>query len=72
MSHQFDGEATRVSQIVDLKSLLAKNKRDRAYLVVLAGSNVGEMYKLEEAEILIGRASNAGIRLKCWALRKVG
>jgi two-component system cell cycle response regulator len=63
MSHQFDDEATRVSQIVDLKSLLAKNKRDRAYLVVLAGSNVGEMYKLEEAEILIGRASNAGIRL---------
>src|SRR5690606_21789207 len=33
------------------------------YLVVLAGSNVGEMYRLEEAEILIGRASNAHIRL---------
>lgn len=63
MGHQFDDEATRVSQIVDLKSILAKNKRDRAYLVVLAGSNVGEMYKLDEAEVLIGRASNAAIRL---------
>ncbi len=63
MGHQFDDEATRVSQIVDLKSLLAKNKRDRAYLVVLAGSNVGEMYKLDEAEIVIGRASTAQIRL---------
>ncbi len=38
-------------------------KRDRAYLVVLAGASVGEMYKVEAEETIIGRGQRAAIRL---------
>jgi two-component system cell cycle response regulator len=38
-------------------------KRDRAYLVVLAGASVGEMYKIESEETVIGRGQRAAIRL---------
>jgi diguanylate cyclase (GGDEF)-like protein len=38
-------------------------KRDRAYLVVLAGASVGEMYKIEVEKTVIGRGQNAQIRL---------
>jgi two-component system cell cycle response regulator len=38
-------------------------KRDRAYLVVLAGSSVGEMYKIESEKTVIGRGQKAQIRL---------
>ena len=30
-------------------------QRDRAYLIVLAGANVGEMYPVEGAETFVGR-----------------
>src|SRR5436305_3385585 len=38
-------------------------KRDRAYLVVLAGASVGEMYKVESDKTVIGRGQKAHIRL---------
>jgi len=38
-------------------------KRDRAYLVVLAGASVGEMYKIETETTIIGRGQRAHIRL---------
>jgi diguanylate cyclase (GGDEF)-like protein len=38
-------------------------KRDRAYLVVLAGASVGEMYKIETEKTVIGRGQKAHIRL---------
>lgn len=38
-------------------------RRDRAYLIVLAGSGVGEMYKLEHERTIIGRGGKAQIRL---------
>ena len=38
-------------------------KRDRAYLVVLAGASVGEMYKVETDKTVIGRGQKAHIRL---------
>jgi two-component system cell cycle response regulator len=38
-------------------------KRDRAYLVVLAGASVGEMYKIEGEKTVIGRGQRAQIRL---------
>jgi two-component system cell cycle response regulator len=38
-------------------------KRDRAYLVVLAGASVGEMYKIESEKTVIGRGQKAAIRL---------
>ncbi len=36
--------------------------RDRAYLIVIAGSNVGEMHKVGR-EVTLGRSGNADIRL---------
>ena len=41
----------------------AGSKRDRAYLVVLAGASVGEMYKVEGDKVIIGRGQKAQIRL---------
>jgi diguanylate cyclase (GGDEF)-like protein len=38
-------------------------KRDRAYLVVLAGASVGEMYKVEGEKTVIGRGQKAQVRL---------
>jgi two-component system cell cycle response regulator len=38
-------------------------KRDRAYLIVLAGSAVGEMYKIDSERTVIGRGGKATIRL---------
>jgi two-component system, cell cycle response regulator len=38
-------------------------KRDRAYLVVLAGASVGEMYKVEGEKTIIGRGQRAQVRL---------
>jgi diguanylate cyclase (GGDEF)-like protein len=38
-------------------------KRDRAYLVVLAGSSVGEMFKIDAEVTIIGRGQKAQIRL---------
>jgi two-component system, cell cycle response regulator len=40
-----------------------RGKRDRAYLVVLAGASVGEMYKIEHETTVIGRGQKAAIRL---------
>jgi two-component system cell cycle response regulator len=59
-----DFEATRVANVGELqKELATHSPRDRAYLIVLAGSNVGEMYRIESGEIVIGRASGTAIRL---------
>lgn len=37
--------------------------RDRPFLIILAGRNVGEMFPLRQPELLIGRASKATIRI---------
>jgi diguanylate cyclase (GGDEF)-like protein len=37
--------------------------RDRAYLIVLAGTNVGEMYKIAQAEVTIGRGQDADVQV---------
>src|SRR5262245_47050198 len=37
--------------------------RDRAYLIVLAGSSVGEMYKLAKRATVIGRGTQADIHI---------
>jgi diguanylate cyclase (GGDEF)-like protein len=59
-----DPDATMVASMGELDDELKKRrKRDRASVVVLAGTNVGEMYRLEGVEVVVGRASNANIRL---------
>src|SRR5262245_13165469 len=62
--HPPEEEDTRVATFDDLKAELGPEKsRDKAYLIVLAGSNVGEMYRLDNAETVIGRGTGATIRL---------
>jgi len=43
--------------------LSRRTERDRAYLIVLAGVDVGKMFKLEEGETSVGRSHKATIRL---------
>lgn len=53
-----DDEATRVGIFETPKT----SPKDRAYLIVLTGDNVGSMHRLE-GEVVIGRSSSATIRL---------
>lgn len=59
-----DLETTRVSHVTELDpSMSSRLQRDRATLVVLQGSNVGEMYRVEGEETVLGRGNIATIRL---------
>jgi two-component system cell cycle response regulator len=59
-----EGEVTRVANLGELQQeLKSKTQRDRADLIVLAGSNVGEMYRLEEGETFLGRGQTATVKL---------
>jgi len=62
--HEDDGEATRVAHIKELQDeLRARSQRDRAYLIVLQGSNVGEMHEIDGAETVLGRGQTSSLRL---------
>lgn len=62
--HEDDGEATRVAHIKELQDeLRARSQRDRAYLIVLQGSNVGEMHEIDSAETVLGRGQTSSLRL---------
>jgi diguanylate cyclase (GGDEF)-like protein len=39
-------------------------RRDRAHLIVLAGESLGQMYRVERSETVIGRAAEADIRVQ--------
>jgi diguanylate cyclase (GGDEF)-like protein len=59
-----EGEATRITSLASLESeLRARRQQVAAYLVVLQGTNVGEMHKIEGPELVIGRAASATVRL---------
>src|SRR4051794_2480771 len=59
-----EGEATRITSLSSLESeLRTRRQQVAAYLVVLQGTNVGEMHKIEGPEIIIGRAVSATVRL---------
>ncbi|HEY7376475.1 MAG TPA: GGDEF domain-containing protein [Polyangia bacterium] len=51
------------TQMFETPVAAPSGKRDRAYLVVLAGASVGEMYKVEGEKTIIGRGQKAQIRL---------
>jgi two-component system, cell cycle response regulator len=58
-----DNESTKVSSLAELQAEMAgRSQRNRAYLIVLAGSNVGEMHRVDEGETFLGRGQNATIR----------
>lgn len=59
-----DMETTRVSNLDQLKAELKKrSERDRAYLIVLAGADVGKMFKLADGETTLGRSHRADVRI---------
>jgi two-component system, cell cycle response regulator len=58
-----ESEKTSITSFVKLGEDAAKKRSVNAYLIVLQGSNVGSMYKIDGPEVLIGRASAAGLRL---------
>jgi two-component system, cell cycle response regulator len=54
------------TNVADPTALLAAGEaeqRDRAYLIVIAGSSIGEMFKLKGDEMILGRGASADIRL---------
>jgi len=53
-------DTTRTTQAPGTAADVAQND---AYLVVMAGSNVGEMYKVEKEQTVIGRGDKADLRL---------
>ncbi|MCU1282727.1 MAG: hypothetical protein JWM53_6273 [bacterium] len=61
MALDWDDE-TKISAKEDL-SRPTPQDRDRAYLIVLAGSSVGEMYKITAESTVIGRGQQADIQV---------
>ena len=63
-SHGESDEATCVTQIgtPGLRLGLPRAKQVRPYLIVLVGSNVGEMYRIESNEAVFGRSPTAQVR----------
>jgi two-component system cell cycle response regulator len=59
-----DGEDATQVGTVDRALLRAHSQRDRAYLIVLAGENIGQMFPVRDTETVIGRATDAAVRLK--------
>jgi len=55
-------ERTKVGQI-DSALMAVRSRRDRPHLIVLAGENLGRMYRIDQLETIVGRAAEAGIRL---------
>jgi two-component system cell cycle response regulator len=63
-AHEDEGEATRITNLSSLESeLRARRQQVQAFLVVLQGSNLGEMHKVDGPETIIGRAMSAQVRL---------
>jgi diguanylate cyclase (GGDEF)-like protein len=59
-----EGEATRITKLSSLEAeLRSRRQQVAAYLVVLQGTNVGEMHKIEGPEVVIGRAQSTTVRL---------
>ncbi|MCE9573671.1 MAG: diguanylate cyclase [Deltaproteobacteria bacterium] len=56
-------EDTNITEQADLTSPPAADARNRAYLIVLVGSAVGEMFKLPAGDAVIGRTRHATVRL---------
>jgi two-component system cell cycle response regulator len=50
--------------IGDLTAIKVANRRDRAHLIVLAGTSLGQMFRVEQNVTVIGRAADAAIRIE--------
>jgi two-component system, cell cycle response regulator len=58
-----EGEATSITLLSDLQGGVKSPATVNAYLIVLQGSSVGAMFKLEGPDSMIGRGSLAAVRL---------
>lgn len=58
-----DPEATSITSLADLQRELGQKGTRTAYLIVLQGSDVGEMFKIDSPEMIIGRGQQATLRL---------
>ena len=56
-----EGDETVIGKIA---SIPLSTRRDRAHLIVLAGESLGQMFRIDQSEILIGRAADTSIRLQ--------
>jgi two-component system cell cycle response regulator len=59
-----DDEVTKIGKVEMLGGGAKAPKRDRPYFIVLAGSNLGRMFRVEKGEVILGRSTNAQIRLE--------
>jgi diguanylate cyclase (GGDEF)-like protein len=57
-----DHDRTAISSRAEMAAA-ANVRRDRAYLIVLAGERLGEMFRVEASGAVIGRAAEASLRL---------
>jgi two-component system cell cycle response regulator len=55
-------EPTKIGRLEEAVSKRTEGP-DKAYFIVLAGSNIGQTYRIEGTEVVLGRASEATIRL---------
>lgn len=55
-----DEDRTRIGDAAVPRS----TRRDRAHLIVLAGESLGQMFRIERQELVIGRAADADVRLQ--------
>ena len=59
-----DYEEEQATSIISLPTIQkSEDNRSRAYFIVLAGANVGEMYKLEQGEVVLGRGREVDVRI---------
>jgi diguanylate cyclase (GGDEF)-like protein len=60
MAGDFDDETNVQGQVQEPKIV----RRDRAFLIVLAGQRFGEMFRIGEGEMIVGRGREAQIRFE--------
>lgn len=58
-----DLERTHVSYSSELTAMRTKGQRDRPYLIVMSGGDVGQMHKVQDGENILGRSSTAQVKL---------
>jgi pSer/pThr/pTyr-binding forkhead associated (FHA) protein len=56
-----DWDTTSVTEAVQIP---LATRRDRAHLIVLAGENLGQMFRVDQSETIIGRAPDGHIRVQ--------
>jgi hypothetical protein len=56
---QRDEDRTAVGKVAEAP---VSTRRDSAHLIVLAGESLGQMFRVDGSEMVIGRAADAAIR----------